>query len=96
MKLEEHNKRAEKAQKQWKEDLREILSTAAGQRALSRVMDHTRMMDPDLFTGNSTTFYNLGKREVGLWLYSEIMAVAPGSFIKMMQQKLEEFENAAR
>ena len=93
MSLDKHNKRAERIQKQWKEDLRNVLGTGEGQRVLSRVMDHSKMMDPDLFTGNSSTFYKLGQREVGLWLYSEIMAVAPGSFIKMMQQKLEDLEN---
>jgi predicted hydrocarbon binding protein len=43
-----------------------------------------------MFTGNSTTFYNLGKRDLGLWLYNEIMGSEPKAFIKMMEANLEE------
>lgn len=92
MKIEDHNKRAARREKQWSEDLRAVLATPEGRRVLDRVMDRSKMMSREIFTGNSSTFYNLGQRDIGLWLYGEVMSAAPGSFIKMMQEKLEEFE----
>lgn len=73
-------------------DLKAVLSTDAGKAVLTRILEHSKMMARNTFTGNSTTFYNLGKREEGLWLYDEIMEADPGSFIDMMKTTLEENE----
>jgi hypothetical protein len=43
-----------------------------------------------MFTGNSTTFYNLGKRDVGLWVYNEMMKAKPESMIEIMNDRLTE------
>ena len=73
-----------------KENLSVMLNTPAGCRVLWRIMDQSKLLAPDMFTGNSTTFYNLGKRDLGLWLYNEIMRSEPKAFIKMMNNQLQE------
>lgn len=76
------------------DDLVFVMSTAQGRRFVQRVMDESKMMASDIFTGNSSTFERLGRRAVGIWLYEEIMRVSPKEFISMMQEKLNnESEN---
>ena len=76
------------------EDIAKVLSTLEGRRVLWRIMDHTNFLAANMFTGNSTTFFNLGKREEGLWLYNEIMESDPKAFLTMMQLQLpQEDEN---
>ena len=70
------------------EDLRRVMDTPEGLRVIERIMEETKLLAPNLFTGNSGTFYNIGKRDLGLWLYHEVMEAAPASFIKMLQLKL--------
>lgn len=74
------------------EDFRSVLETPAGRRFISRLLDQTGLLATDMFTGNSTTFYNLGKRDTGLWIYNEIMSAAPAMMIRMMSEKLELME----
>ncbi|MGB0750568.1 MAG: hypothetical protein ACPGQI_01370 [Gammaproteobacteria bacterium] len=74
------------------EDFRSVLETPAGRRFISRLLDQTGLLAADMFTGNSTTFYNLGKRDTGLWIYNEIMSAAPAMMIRMMSEKLELME----
>lgn len=78
---------------QEQEDIRQVLSTPAGQALIWRIMDQSKMLAPNMFTGNSTTFYNLGSRDLGLWLYNEIMEAAPNAMLKMMQNQLKKDED---
>ena len=73
-----------------KEDLSKMLNNPSGSRVLWRILEQSKLLAPDMFTGNSTTFYNLGKRDLGLWLYNEIMGSEPKAFIKIMEVQLEE------
>ena len=56
-------------------------------------MEQSKLLAPDMFTGNSTTFYNLGKRDLGLWLYNDIMGSEPKAFLTMMNDQLQEDNN---
>jgi len=73
-----------------KEDLGAMLNHSQGRRVLWRILDQSKLLAPDMFTGNSTTFYNLGKRDLGLWLYNEIMGSEPKAFMTMMNDQLQE------
>lgn len=86
--VKKEGKKYKKIRQQEMADLKEILELPAGQRFVWRILEQSKMLAPDLFTGNSTTFHNLGKRDLGLWLYNEIMAAAPGTFLSMMQLQL--------
>jgi hypothetical protein len=55
-------------------ELHDVLKTRAGRRTLWRVMEYAGM-NISSFTGNSTTFFNEGKRDVGLWLRSELWRI---------------------
>ena len=46
----------------------------------------SEMMSPGIFTGNSTTFFKLGKRDIGLWLLGEAENVTPGSRAKLINE----------
>ena len=70
-----------------------MLNNPAGRRVLWRIMDQSKLLAPDMFTGNSTTFYNLGKRDLGLWLYNQIMESEPKAFLTMMNDQLQENNN---
>lgn len=77
-----------------REDLQQVLSTAAGRRVLWRILDQSKLLAPDMFTGqDSFTNHNLGKRDLGLWLYNEIMGCEPEAFIKMMNEQFKEKKN---
>lgn len=92
----QHKKRKKKYSlqaAQEKEDMSAMLNSPSGRRVLWRVMDQSKLLAPDMFTGNSTTFYNLGKRDLGLWLYNEIMGSEPKAFLTMMNDQLQESNN---
>ncbi|MGB0752444.1 MAG: hypothetical protein ACPGQI_10830 [Gammaproteobacteria bacterium] len=72
------------------DDLKQVLNTPSGRRFITRLLDQTGLLASDMFTGNSTTFYNLGKRDVGLWVYNEIMKAKPESMIEIMNDRLTE------
>lgn len=46
------------------------------------------------FTGNSTTFFNEGMRNIGLMLISEIHAVAPEGYAQMLKENKRDGRNA--
>jgi hypothetical protein len=70
--------------------LRDILETEGGQEFFWRLLSRCRLYETS-FTGNSQTFFNEGKREVGLWILSEIVAADPAAYSKMMTKNTEEF-----
>jgi hypothetical protein len=72
------------------DDLRAVLGSAAGRRVLWRIMERSKLLAHDMFTGNSATFYNLGSRDQGLWLYEEIIEADPKRFIQMLEHQLKE------
>lgn len=62
--------------KQQLQDIRAVLGTAQGRRLLCRIWDESRLMKP-CYTGNSNTFYNEGRRELGLTLWNDAMEACP-------------------
>lgn len=70
------------------EALRNILSTYDGRAFLWRLLEECGIYTSS-FTGNSTTFFNEGKRHVGLWTLNEIMDVNPNSYQQMRVEAVE-------
>ena len=93
----QHKKRTKKhklVEQRENEDLSKMLNDPAGRRVLWRILDQSKLLAPDMFTGqNDFTNHNLGKRDLGLWLYNEIMGSEPKAFIKMMDENLKELIN---
>ena len=67
------------------EDLLWILSDRRGRRFLWRLLDRCGVFRTS-FTGNSTTFFNEGMRNVGLIILSGIMAADPAATLAMIQE----------
>jgi hypothetical protein len=52
-------------------DLAAVLDTPGGRRFAHRLLGETGLFKTSM-TGNSHTFFNEGKRQIGLWLLAEI------------------------
>lgn len=70
------------------EDMKFILSTPQGQRVLWRYLEHCGIYR-DSFTGNSSTFYNEGRRSIGIKLLEDITTASPDAYIKMLTDHKE-------
>jgi len=66
-------------------DVRFILSSAQGRRFYWRLLSSSRMFETS-FTGNSTTFFNEGMRNVGLIFMGDLSEADPDAYIKMMKE----------
>lgn len=71
-----------------REYLRAILSTLGGRSFLWRLLAECGVYKSS-FTGNSTTFFNEGKRNIGLWLLEEIYNSDPTAYGKMRHEATE-------
>lgn len=70
------------------ESLRSILSSYDGRAFLWRLLEECGIYTSS-FTGNSTTFFNEGKRHIGLWTLNEVMEVDPNAYHKMKVEAVE-------
>lgn len=69
--------------------MRDIVENKGGAEFLWRLLSRCKLYETS-FTGNSQTFFNEGKREVGLWVLAEIMAADPKAYANMMINHQEE------
>ena len=67
------------------EDIKSLMSTESGRRFVARLMDIAGIHRCS-FTGNSTTFFNEGRREVGIRVYAEIQIACPELYTKMLDE----------
>lgn len=79
------NKARDKREKELN-DLRELLKTYGGRAFLWRVLTQTGLYRQS-FTGDEpTTYFNEGKRRIGLWLLDEIFSADKGMFNRMQNE----------
>lgn len=57
-------------------DLRKVLSSPEGKRTIVRLLKETGYLESSM-TGNSNTFFNEGKREIGRFVFEEISEFVP-------------------
>lgn len=78
--------------KKYLEDLSDVLRTTSGRRVVWTLLQHCGIYATS-FTGNSGTFFNEGRRSVGLKLLRDTQ-YHPELFLKMQAEcsKLEDFE----
>ena len=67
------------------DDMKFILSTRQGRSFVWRHMTNAGIFQ-SCFTGNSATFFNEGRREVGLKLLAEVQEASPESYLQMMKE----------
>ncbi len=66
-------------------DVRHVLSSVQGRRFVWRILDMAGVYRSS-FTGNSTTFFNEGARNIGLRVLSDVMDAKPEAFLLMQQE----------
>lgn len=76
-------------------DLRKILSIPEGRRLIWKILSETGIYRSS-FTGNSETFYNEGRRRIGLFILEEIMKVKPEAYTQMQQEAAFEAKAEAK
>lgn len=66
-------------------DLRKVLSTPEGRRFIWKMLGRAGVFRSS-FTGNSHTFFNEGKREIGLGLFEDVMTINSEMFVRMQKE----------
>jgi hypothetical protein len=72
-------------------DLKTILATAGGRRVIWWILEECGVYRTS-FTGNSHTFFNEGKRQIGLMLIEKIFAADPTAYTNMRLEAAERKE----
>ena len=66
-------------------DIRLLLQKQWGRRLIWRLLEQTGMYRTS-FTGNSTTFFNEGARNIGLWLVDEVLLSDTDMYLLMIKE----------
>lgn len=66
-------------------DIRAVLESPAGRRVMWWILDAAGVYRSS-FTGNNTTFFNEGRRDLGLLVLGKITEAKPEALIQMMQE----------
>lgn len=66
-------------------DLRYVLNDERGRRFIWRLLGECGVYQTS-FTGNSTTFFNEGKRQIGLFTLGEVMEASIEAYLKMQHE----------
>lgn len=91
--LNKAQKKDEILQRQKEDDLVALLSTKSGRRFYWNLLCECGIFT-ESFTGNSTTFFNEGKRAVGLRLLADVNDFAPESYPLMLKESREVVDGA--
>jgi len=75
-------------------DVRHVLSSVQGRRFVWMILDMAGVYRSS-FTGNSTTFFNEGARNIGLRVLSDVMDAKPEAFLLMQQEDKKRKERKA-
>jgi hypothetical protein len=74
-------------------DLRQLLNSKWGRRLIWRILEKTGQHRTS-FTGNSTTFFNEGQRNIGLWLVDEVLLADTNQYLSMIKENNQGEQNA--
>lgn len=67
------------------EDVKALMATESGRRFVARLMEVAGIYRCS-FTGNSTTFFNEGQRNVGIQIFADIQIACPEQYSKMLDE----------
>jgi len=73
-------------------DIKSVMATPTGRKFIARLLYDICDIDGRQFTGNSQTYFNLGKRDVGRLLYDMLQMVAFEDFILMSRELRDGFK----
>ena len=72
-------------------DMNSLLNKPEFIRFICRQLEYCKIYE-DPFTGNSETFHNCGKMNVGKWIMGEIERYSPRALLRVMEQRVVEIE----
>jgi hypothetical protein len=70
-------------------DVKKIMGSYEGRRFMWRLLDRAGVFRTS-FTGNSTTFFNEGMRNIGLIVLADVMAACADQYVVMMNELKED------
>lgn len=80
------------AKKAEMDDMKTIMSTPVGRRFMWNLLAKAGVYRTS-FTGNSTTFFNEGQRNIGLMYQSQILEACPEQFVVMLNESKSQEES---
>lgn len=83
----EKRKSAKFVRTERQEQMKAVLATKEGRDVIWRILEQTGLYK-DAFTGNSSTFYNEGKRAIGLYLIEEMLSADAEAYVKLQMEHL--------
>lgn len=86
-KVREAERKVKSLREQELNDFAFIMNSPQGRRFVTRLLDITGFQRSS-FTGNSTTFFNEGARNVGLQIWADIQEF-PELYLRMLQEQKE-------
>jgi hypothetical protein len=81
-------KKAREKHNQAKDDLIAVMETVPGRRVIQRLLEDTGLYRVS-FTGNATTYFNEGMRNVGLRILADLQDFCPQLFLLMQQEHMK-------
>lgn len=85
---EAERQQAETRRKQEVEDFKWLTNHAPGRRILWRVLERAGVFRTS-FDGTSRTYFNEGRRDLGLFLLAELHEIAPDAYPKMLKENTQ-------
>lgn len=82
----------DEARRQHEEDLKWLLADPRGRRLYWNLMSDCGVFRSS-FTGNSATFFNEGRRDVGLKLLADLTDICPQMYVVMVQEQQEDSDD---
>lgn len=79
-----------KDQIEWEMHLEAVMKSASGKRVLSEILTMAGLDVSVYHSDRDTHLLQTGKREVALWLRDEMIEAAPGTYLKMIEEKIDE------
>jgi len=73
------------------EELRQLLEDKKFRKFVWKVLSECGVYQ-EAFTGNSHTFYNEGKRKIGVWLIAQLISSSPKSYVQLQLENIEDSE----
>lgn len=68
------------------DDLKWLMSNAQGRRIASRILERTGNRRSTFHTSGSVMAFNEGRRDIGLWFESELVAADDRGYFKMLRE----------
>jgi len=69
-----------------KEALADFIKTPGGKNWIRNIVNNSLIFDTGIFTGNSSTFYNLGMRDIGLSILRNAKDADPDAYAEIIKE----------